>query len=108
MCLRVLWIDMDDLLPSENGFIPELRLCCLDCEAIVSLSLRNISRDDSTSGENQAEENRDRCQVPISSHVYHLKICDLGLQSPLYILHRIYLLRQVKNLNHGLPRIMAC
>ena len=65
MRFSVLWIDTDNLLPPENGFIPELRLRCPDCEPIVSLGPRNIT-ESSTSGQNQAEENSDRRELTIS------------------------------------------
>ena len=44
MGFRVLRIDTDNLLPSEDGFIPELRLRRLNCESIVSFRPRNIPR----------------------------------------------------------------
>ena len=74
MCLGILWIDTDNLLPPEDGFIPELRFRRLDCESIVSFSPRNISRYYSTSGQNPAGENSDRRELTISQHGYHPKI----------------------------------
>ena len=66
MCFRVLWIDTDNLLPPKDGFIPELGFRRPDCESIVSLGPRNISRYYSTSGQNPAGENSDRRELTIS------------------------------------------
>ena len=82
MCFRILWIDTDNLLPPEDGFIPELRLCSLDCESIVSFGPRNIPRYYSTSGQNQAEENSDRARVDhtltrLSPQNFVISVCKL-------------------------------
>lgn len=48
MCLRILRLDFENLLPSENRFVPQLRFSRSDCKLIILIDCRLVRRDCTT------------------------------------------------------------